>query len=1005
MRRSLLAVLITLFLLPSSVLAYRSGALDRIARVLDDFLSPVVDAQYTSPPTPTAFATAQPVEPATAVVEAAPQQIPAANTAPVSAEFFAQLPMGTDPNASPLPSDDLVHTSVLAAALAAFESKIDAQISTITKPPAFPQEVAAGGNGIFSYGAAAAASSYVPSAAATTPTTFSALSGSLNLGSQVSGTLATANGGTGLTSAPAYGQLLLGQSNGTYALVATSSLGIGGSGTVSSGTQGQFAFYNAGGTTVTATSSLFLAQNGNIGIGTTTPAAALSVAGDIIAQGPIVDVRAYGAVGDGVHDDTAAINAALALGNHTVLLPAGTFKISSPLIIKSGDILDGVSRTGTVIAPLTQTFPAISASGLVVSWKVTNLSITFTNSYPGNGGISTSANARGISVTNSGGQYPYFFGHKDVEVIGAYDGFYAQDLSFMFSIEDFFSGSTGHYGIDMPYTSGGTTVTIKNAYSQGGNGLLNIIGVVELAIINSASDHATALNNYIRSCTGSIIGFDAESNTIPTGGAILTIDAGNMTVSGYTTYQNTFAAGAGQESYGIRGEDGAQVTVSASHSSSDTNSGAGVAYEVLGDPTGSFVVTGSNFTIPSNTGGGSSYGIYTYNNAITQWNSTTPIFASTFTAASTTLTNFSANSIPYFTTGGSMAQSTNFVFTGSYLGLGTTSPWGRLSITGAGTGSEAGFVFADSTNAPQFVIQDNGNVGVGTTGPNRKLVVSGNGTFDNLTTGATQLRLSHVDSGVSAGLLADDGVGTEIFSLTRQANNTASLSAYGDVGLASGATGGPSTNYGLILKSGGNVGIATTSPDMLLTVGSNSPSGNVAHFENSTGSCYINPTTTSLSCSSDRRLKTNIVPLESADGLEALLKLNPVTYNWKTEAATTSPHTGFIAQDVQPVLPDLVSQGPDGYYTLNYAGLTPYLVKAVQEIATLSDTFKTNLIAWLGSASNGIHDLFAAVGHFDETRTQKLCTTRSDGTPVCVTNDQLAGLLSQAARLQAFQYP
>ena len=129
------------------------------------------------------------------------------------------------------------------------------------------------------------------------------------------------------------------------------------------------------------------------------------------------------------------------------------------------------------------------------------------------------------------------------------------------------------------------------------------------------------------------------------------------------------------------------------------------------------------------------------------------------------------------------------------------------------------------------------------------------------------------------------------------------------------------------------------------------------------------------------------MPLDSADGLAAVLKLNPVTYNWKTKTATTSPHTGFIAQDVQPVLPDLVSQGPDGYYTLNYAGLTPYLVKAIQEIATITGAFKTNLIAFLGSASNGLTDLFAATFHghlalFDETDTQKLCTTRSDGTQV-----------------------
>ena len=70
-------------------------------------------------------------------------------------------------------------------------------------------------------------------------------------------------GGTGLSTVPSYGQLLMGQANGTYALVATSSLGIAGgsgSGTVGSGTQGQFAFYNAAGTALTATSTLYVSQ-------------------------------------------------------------------------------------------------------------------------------------------------------------------------------------------------------------------------------------------------------------------------------------------------------------------------------------------------------------------------------------------------------------------------------------------------------------------------------------------------------------------------------------------------------------------------------------------------------------------------------------------------------------------------------------------------------------------------------------------------------------------------
>ncbi len=53
--------------------------------------------------------------------------------------------------------------------------------------------------------------------------------------------------------------------------------GGGGSGTVDSGTQGQFAFYNAPGTTITATSSLFLAQSGSVGIGTTSSISQLAI--------------------------------------------------------------------------------------------------------------------------------------------------------------------------------------------------------------------------------------------------------------------------------------------------------------------------------------------------------------------------------------------------------------------------------------------------------------------------------------------------------------------------------------------------------------------------------------------------------------------------------------------------------------------------------------------------------------------------------------------------------
>ena len=54
--------------------------------------------------------------------------------------------------------------------------------------------------------------------------------GFVNLASEVSGVLGIANGGTGTSTAPVYGQVLVGNASGGYDLVATSSLGITGDG-------------------------------------------------------------------------------------------------------------------------------------------------------------------------------------------------------------------------------------------------------------------------------------------------------------------------------------------------------------------------------------------------------------------------------------------------------------------------------------------------------------------------------------------------------------------------------------------------------------------------------------------------------------------------------------------------------------------------------------------------------------------------------------------------------
>jgi hypothetical protein len=84
-------------------------------------------------------------------------------------------------------------------------------------------------------------------------------------------TLSISNGGTGTSTTPTFGQLLVGDGNGGYGLMATSTLGILASSAIGMGTQGFVPYYASGAQALTATSSLYISQESFIGIGTTTP--------------------------------------------------------------------------------------------------------------------------------------------------------------------------------------------------------------------------------------------------------------------------------------------------------------------------------------------------------------------------------------------------------------------------------------------------------------------------------------------------------------------------------------------------------------------------------------------------------------------------------------------------------------------------------------------------------------------------------------------------------------
>ncbi|MFO0862230.1 MAG: tail fiber domain-containing protein [Candidatus Saccharibacteria bacterium] len=126
----------------------------------------------------------------------------------------------------------------------------------------------------------------------------------------------------------------------------------------------------------------------------------------------------------------------------------------------------------------------------------------------------------------------------------------------------------------------------------------------------------------------------------------------------------------------------------------------------------------------------------------------------------------------------------------------------------------------------------------------------------------------------------------------------------------------------------GAVGVGSgAAPTNKLTV-TDTTTNNVAKF-NGTG---VNQCTvvagTGWSCSSDETLKTNILSI--SNGLGVITQLQGVTYNWKSDPNGTR-QDGFIAQDIQKILPELVTTDSNGKLSLNKDGIMPFIVEAIKE--------------------------------------------------------------------------
>jgi hypothetical protein len=402
--------------------------------------------------------------------------------------------------------------------------------------------------------------------------------------------------------------------------------------------------------------------------------------------------------------------------------------------------------------------------------------------------------------------------------------------------------------------------------------------------------------------TSSNVQFNSIGVGTPASGTVGTITATSFnSITGLSSTTPSVASGTGAVGTGVTVARADHV-----HPVQTTVSGnAGTVTD------GAYLSTANTFT---NTNAFNGTGIHSFGNVITVV--TVPLYTGYFTLGGRAIRKL---------TSGNAIQITDSAGTSTTHTFGDA---GTLDCTGAVTGSSFNSITGLSSTTP--VVAGTAAVGTGTTAARGDHVHPVQTTVSGLAGSATILATARTINGVSfdgsANITVADSTKLPLAGGTMTGNlyiNNATPTVYLQ----------DTDNMPAFLHNNSNIFYVLRHATANSTTWDTGPNGrHPMTLSLSTGDVTFSGNVTAYS---DERLKKNIVPI--ANSLHKVSALNGVMF----ERLEGQKGTGLIAQNVQAVIPEAVTEDKDGYLSVSYGNLVGLLVEAIKELKQEIETLKS----------------------------------------------------------------